>query len=158
VISASDLRQHRLFLELPVIVEQTGMLLASGYSLGGALDRIASRGRGVAAEDLQLVVARTRQGLSELDALREWAELTRVDALDRVVAILALNRETTDLPSLLGDEARAIRREAHRDLVEAIEKRDQQVWIPVTVAALVPGSILIGIPFVEAMRAFSNAG
>jgi tight adherence protein C len=72
--------------------------------------------------------------------------------------VLALNREAGDLGSLIGDEARTIRREAHRSLLETIERRDQQVWIPVTVAALVPGSILIGIPFIEAMRTFSNAG
>jgi len=53
-------------------------------------------------------------------------------------------------------EARAIRRDVHRELIETIERRSQQVWIPVTVATLLPGVILMAIPFVEALRAFSG--
>jgi hypothetical protein len=30
------------------------------------------------------------------------------------------------------------------------------VWIPVTVAALVPGVIFLAVPFIEALRLFSN--
>lgn len=156
VVSASTERQERLVRELPVVAEQLGMLLAAGYSLGAALHRIAHRGTGVVAEDLTVALSRMRQGLTEIQALTEWAELADVEPLDRLVAVLALNREAGDLGSLISDEARAIRRGAHRDLLEAIERKDQQVWIPVAVAALIPGTILIAIPFVRAMQTFSN--
>jgi Flp pilus assembly protein TadB len=132
------------------------MLLAAGYSVGAALHRIASRGNGVVAEDLRMALARMRQGLTETQALTEWAELADVAALHRLVAVLSLNREAGDLGVLISDEARAIRREAHRDLLEAIERKDQQVWIPVAIAALIPGTILIAIPFIQAMRTFSD--
>ena len=56
---------------------------------------------------------RIRQGLTEVDALREWAALDRVDALDRLVSVLALNREAGDLGRLIAEEARTIRRDAH---------------------------------------------
>ncbi len=131
VVSASEERQARLFRELPVVAEQLGMLLAAGYSLGAAMHRIADRGTGVVAQDLRVVLGRMRQGLTEVQALREWAELADVNALTRLVAVLALNREAGDLGTLIGDEARAIRRDAHRQLIESIERKDQQVWIPV---------------------------
>lgn len=152
--SESDRRKRRLFLELPVVAEQLGMLLSAGYSLGGAVARLADRGQGVSGEDLRRVVVRTRQGLSEIDALREWAALADLDALSRLVAVLALNREAGDLGRLIAEEARSIRREVQRDLIEQIERRSQQVWIPVTVAALLPGAIFIAIPFIEALRTF----
>jgi tight adherence protein C len=38
-----------------------------------------------------------------------------------------------------------------------MERRSQQVWIPVTVATLVPGVIFLAVPFVEALRMFSEA-
>ena len=41
-------------------------------------------------------------------------------------------------------------------LIETIERRGQQVWIPVTVATLVPGVIFLAVPFVEAMRLFTS--
>jgi len=157
VAAASQRWQRHVFLELPVVAEQLAMLLSAGYSLGSALHRLAARGRGCCAADLRRVVARVQQGLSEAEALREWADVVRVDAVDRLVPVLALNREASDLGRLLSAEARAIRRDVHRELIETIERRGQAVWIPVTVATLVPGVIFLAIPFVEALRLFSDS-
>ena len=152
--SESDRRKRRLFLELPVVSEQLGMLLSAGFSLGSALNRLATRGQGASGQDLRRVVARIRHGVGEVDALREWAAIADLDALSRLVAVLSLNREAGDLGRLIAEEARSIRREVQRELIEQIERRSQQVWIPVTVAALVPGAIFIAIPFLQALRAF----
>lgn len=157
VATASTRRQQRITLELPVVAEQLGMLLSAGYSLGSALSRISERGQGACAEDLAQVSGRTRQGLSEVEALREWARLVRVDALDRLVGVLALNQEAGDLGRLIAEEARSIRRDVQRQLIESIERRGQQVWIPVTVATLLPGVIFMAIPFIQAMQMFSGS-
>ncbi len=157
VAAASTQWQRRVFLELPVIAEQLAMLLTAGYSLGAALNRIASRGSGTCAQDLARVCGRVRQGLSEVEALTEWAAVARVPALDRMLPVLALNRQATDLGRLLSDEARSIRRDVQRELVETVERRGQQVWIPVTVATLLPGVIFLSIPFIEALRLFSGS-
>lgn len=147
--------QQRIFSELPVVSEQLGMLMGAGWSLGAALARIAERGNGACARDLSRVQARIQQGLSEGEALREWAELAGVAELDRLVGVLALDRETADLSRLISEEARSIRREAQRRLVESIERRNQQVWVPVTAATLVPGVLLMGVPFVDALTLFA---
>lgn len=149
--------QRRIFLELPVVSEQLGMLLGAGYSLGAALARLAARGAGACGRDLERVTGRIRQGLTEVEALHEWADVADVEALRRLVGVLALNRQAGDLGRLIGDEARSIRRDVHRELVETIERRGEQVWVPVTVAALVPGVIFLSVPFVEALRLFSDA-
>ncbi len=156
VASASAAWQRRIFLELPVVAEQLGMLMSAGWSLGAALARISARGSGAVAADLERVIQRMRQGLSEVEALREWSELADVDELDRLVSVLALNREAADLGRLIAEEARSIRREAQRELIETIERRNQQVWIPVTVAALVPGVLLMGVPFIDALTLFGG--
>lgn len=155
--SASAARQRRLFLELPVVTEQLAMLLGAGFSLGAAMARVAARGSGVCAADLAEVTARVRHGLTEARALAEWAALAGVPALDRVVAVLALEREAGDLGRLLSEEARQVRREVHRELLARLDRRQQQVWVPVTVATLVPGVIFLSIPFVEALRLFSGS-
>jgi hypothetical protein len=149
--------QRDVAYEMPVVSEQVAMLLNSGYSVGAALARIASRGRGCVASDVAAVVNRMRQGLSESEALREWAELARVEAVDRMVSVLTLHSEAADLGRLVSSEARQARRDLHRRTVETIERRAQQVWIPVTVATLVPGAILLAVPFLSALRLFSNA-
>ena len=154
---ASEKRQRTLFLELPVVAEQLGMLLSAGYSLGAAIQRLANRGNGVIASDLRIVVTRIQQGLSDEQALHEWSTLANVAALDRLTSILSLNRKTVDLGRLVHDEAQAIRREAHRELLATIERRDQQVWIPVTVATLLPGVMFIAVPFIEALKLFTES-
>ena len=154
---ASDRWRRQLFLELPVVSEQLAMLLSAGFSLGSALNRLAARSEGACARDLQRVTTRIRHGLTEIDALREWSVVARVEALDRLVPVLALNREASDLGRLISDEARGIRRDVQRQLVETMERRGQQVWIPVTVATLVPGVIFISIPFIEALSLFSGS-
>lgn len=155
-VVASDRWKRQLYLELPVIAEQVGMLLAAGYSLTAALHRVAQRGRGSGAQDLARVLARVRQGLPETDALKEWAALSDVDAVQRLVGVLALNREASDLGRLISEEARAIRRDVQRELVETMERRGQQVWIPVTVATLLPGVVFVAIPFLEALAMFGR--
>ena len=157
VVSESERWKRRLLLELPVVTEQLGMLLGAGYSLGSALSRLAARGRGACGRDLRRVRDRVQQGLGEVEALREWADLADVDALRRLVGVLALNRQSGDLSRLIAEEARAVRRDAHRQLLATIERRSQQVWIPVTVAALVPGVMFLAVPFVEALRLFGTS-
>ncbi len=157
VVGASQAWQRRLFLELPVVAEQLAMLTAAGWSLSAALHRIASRGTGNCAADLSRVSRRMQQGLSERAALREWGEVAGVDALDRLISVLAMNREAADLGRLISEEARSIRRESQRELIETIERRNQQVWVPVTVAALIPGVLLMGVPFLDALTLFSAA-
>ena len=76
-------------------------------------------------------------------------------AVERLVSVLALDRDTGDLAGLIAEEARALRHEAHRELIATIERRAQQVWIPVTVATLVPGTIFLAVPFLDALRAYS---
>jgi len=154
VAGASRRWQREVHLELPVVAEQVAMLLGAGYSLGGALDRVATRGRGAVARDLRRVLGRIRQGVGEEAALQEWAELADVASVDRFVSVLALNREASDLGRLIAEEARAIRAEVQRELVELLERRGQQVWIPVTVATLLPGVIFIAIPFMRALDGF----
>lgn len=154
--SASRTWQRRVFLELPVVAEQLAMLLSAGYSLTAAMHRVAVRGQGACARDLRGVLTRVRQGISDVDALREWAATVQVDAVDRLVPVLALNRETSDLGRLLSEEARSIRRDVQRDLTELVERRGQQVWIPVTVATLLPGVIFLAVPFVTALRLFAG--
>jgi tight adherence protein C len=153
----SDRWRRDLEIELPVIAEQLAMLLSAGYSLSSALNRVGNRGDGAVAADLRRAMLRVRQGISEGDALQEWAQLAQVSSVDRLVAVLQLNTEASDLGRLVSAEAKVCREEGHRRLLAAMERKAQAVWIPVTVAALVPGVIVLSIPFIQALSVFSDA-
>ena len=158
VSRAVDTRRARIRAELPVVAEQLGLLLSAGYSLPSAIGRLADRSDGAIAADLRQVTRRTRQGLSASDALSEWAGRAGVDAIDRLVAVLRLHDDAGDLGALIAEEARSIRAAAHRELLEVIERRSQLVWIPVTVATLVPGLIFLAVPFMSAMAQVTGGG
>jgi tight adherence protein C len=153
----SDRWKSTSLAEVAVVAEQLAMLLNSGCSLGVALGRLAARGRGCVARDVALVANRVAQGLSEGEALAEWAERAGVESVTRLVGVLSLHSEAADLGRLVTAEARRARREQQRRVVESIEKRGQQIWVPVTVATLVPGTILLTVPFLAALRLFANA-
>jgi tight adherence protein C len=153
----SERWQASVAAELPLVAEQLAMLLNAGYSLGAALSRLAARGSGCVVRDLEQVVNRVQQGLSDAAALREWSEVAGVAQVDRLVSVLTLHGEASELGRLVSEEARQCRRDLHRRTVELMDKRGQQVWVPVTVATLVPGAILIAVPFVSALRVFANA-
>lgn len=144
--------QRRIRLELPIIIEQLGMLLGAGHSLAGAVARIGERGHGATAAGFRAAAKRMRHGVDEMQALRDFASQAEVPALDRLVGVLSMNREATDLGALISNEARLVRREVHRELIEALERRGQTVWIPVTVATLLPGVVFMAVPFVDAMK------
>ena len=141
---------------MTIVAEQLWMLLASGWSLGASMARLADRGNGAVAQDLEWVCQRVRHGVGENVALREWSDRSRIDAVQRLVTVLSLNRETTDLGRMISEEARSMRAESHRSLLGLLDKRAQMVWIPVTVATLVPGVIFLSIPFIEVMHVFSS--
>jgi hypothetical protein len=154
--SASARWQRRVRLEIPVVTEQLGLLLGAGYSVPGALNRLALRSDGACARDLTRVCGRLRQGAPTAQALREWAAIAGVPQVDRLVTVLLMADGASDLGPLISSEARSSRQDLHRDLVARVERSAQQVWIPVTVAALVPGVIVIGVPFLHAVGRFAS--
>ncbi len=153
--AASANWQRRLENELAVIAEQLGILLGSGASLGSAITRLAQRSHGAAAADLSRVSARVSQGVALTTALQEWDTIASTPAVRRLIRVLCLHSTEPDLASLVAAEAEVMRADSHRKLISALERREQQVWMPVTVAALVPGVILLGVPFIEALRLFT---
>ncbi|MFM7069887.1 MAG: type II secretion system F family protein [Actinomycetes bacterium] len=157
LLSRANDRSSRLASELPVVAEQLGMLLADGFSLTAALQRLTQRGNGLIAAELAQVVRRIRQGESELVALDEWAQGTGVPGAQRLTRVLRLHRQAGDLGHLISEEARSVRAEHHRSLVESISRRSQLVWIPVTIATLVPGLVVLAVPFASAMTQITGS-
>ena len=153
---AVALRGAELTEELPTVTEQIAMLLASGMSLTNALQTTGQRGRGVCPSDLRRVSARVDHGATVETALEEWAEAAGSADVRRLVGVLTLHEDAADIAALVSDEARSARSAAHRRLIERIERRNEQVWIPVTVAALVPGAILLSIPFSDTLQSYTG--
>lgn len=149
--------RDRTFLELPVVAEQVATLLSAGYSLATALRHCSQRNTGSSGAMLRRVLERVKHGVGLNTALREWSDVLQITELQQFVAILSLQHETPDLARLVSEHARVMRNEAQRRRCELIERRSQQVWIPVTVATLIPGVIFLLIPFLQALSLLSGS-
>jgi len=125
--------------------------------LNSVLARISERGRGCVAQDLRRALNRVAQGSTQAQALGEWADLSGSEGVKRLARTLSLHSDSADLARLVSAEARQVRRDLHTRTLARLDRRSEQVWIPVTVAALVPGTILLAVPFLDALRIFANA-
>lgn len=134
--------------ELPLVIEQLAELMKNGVGIAEACAKVAVHTHSVVASDLGRVAREIAHGVRDEVALQAFADRHDVVAIHRIVAVLDAHRHASDLGGLLAEEVRELRLAAHRDLLALMQQREQQVWIPVTVATLVPGVLLLGVPFV----------
>ena len=156
VSQQSTMWQRRVFLELPVVAEQLATLLSSGYSLGGALNRLAHRGQGACAQDL-----RTGDGPGPPgpDRGRGGAGMGAAGQGRRPRPPRpGAGAELRSRRSGQVDQRRGAQH-PHATCNERWSRPwsggPRPVWIPVTVATLVPGVILLAIPFTQALKLFT---
>ena len=112
-----------------------------------ACAQVAVHTRSVLASDLGRVAREIAHGVRDEVALQAFSDRHDVAAIHRIVAVLDAHRHATDLGGLLAEEVRELRLAAHRDRLALMQQREQQVWIPVTVATLVPGVLMLAVPF-----------
>jgi hypothetical protein len=100
--------------------------------------------------------AEIRRGANPGRALGLVASQYRLDGLDHLIRLLEANYSSPELPALLDEQSRSFRRRQQLELTEKLAKRAQAVWIPVSVAALVPGIIFVMIPLISALHAIAG--
>ena len=140
-----------------MVAEQLGMLLGAGYSLGSALSRLAERGQGACGAGPPPGAGRVRQGLGEVDALREWADLADVDALRRLVAVLASTASRATWPGSSPRRPGPCGATSTASWSRPSSGAPSRSGSPSRSPTLVPGVIFLAVPFVEALRLFANS-
>lgn len=141
---------------MPAEIEKLAVYLAGGYSLVGATTRVAERTKSPCAEIFE-IIARGLKGGEEISvAVSQARELFEAPSLARLANVLEGALYGADLVKAARSEAAAQREAIHRLALAEMEKNSQKIWIPITIAALVPGIVLIFVPFVAVMRAVTS--
>ncbi|MDA8261405.1 MAG: hypothetical protein M0Z47_01100 [Actinomycetota bacterium] len=141
--------------ELPLAVEKLAVYLASGFSLSAALTRLGEQ-EGAAGRAFALIGNGVRSGLSAAEAGAEAAKRWPGPAMTRLATLLEGTTGGADMVRAARSAAAGLRAEAHRGALAAMEKDSQKIWIPITIAALVPGVVMIFVPFVAVMRSVAG--
>lgn len=141
---------------LPLYIEQISSFVASGLSIQSALDRYPKTIKGPWSVPSLRISAEIRRGANPGRAMGLVVAQYRLDDFGHLIRLLEANYSSPELPALLDEQSRSLRRRQQLELTEKLSKRAQAVWIPVSVAALVPGIIFVMIPFVSALHAFGG--
>ena len=142
--------------ELAQFGERLAMMCLAGSSASSALLRIGTAGDTALRRAVACAVEQTKNGMGLAEALKHETAMFNAPGLDRVIRLIAAQHETPNLAQLLQQQAALQRSEAHRQLIADLDKRSQTVWIPVTVATLVPGVIFLAVPFLSALQPLNN--
>ncbi|MDA8270689.1 MAG: hypothetical protein M0Z39_04695, partial [Actinomycetota bacterium] len=74
----------------------------------------------------------------------------------RLTDLFLAKTTTSETLALLSALINQLRKEQRFSLIAEIERRNQLVWIPVTIAVLVPGMIFIAIPLEATLHSLLN--
>jgi len=142
----------------PLLVEHLAMLAGHGFAMNEAFDRLERRWRHSAiGDDLAGLCRRLAQGVDPAVAVADWAAANRFPPGRRLADALRATATSSDCERVLWQLGRAERERNLVALIHRFQVREQQVWIPVTVAALVPGMLLLVLPFARALHALGAA-
>jgi tight adherence protein C len=112
-------RCERLRIELYTVNQLLALDVRAGAGVQQALDRVARRGRGIAADEIREVLTAARAGLPLAEALRQAARLTPEPAAARTYRLLAKGAEYgVDLAAAL----RALSEDLRTERAEALER------------------------------------
>lgn len=140
---------------LTELVELTSILVNSGRSVNSALRRVAQDDAHPWSPHLRNVLSAADRGGIVGEELVKLANVVDVPNFERFAELVRLHVNTPELGQLLHAELSTLRRNRHLKLVETLEIRSQLVWIPVSIAILIPGTILLAIPLINSLKFFS---
>lgn len=141
-------RLRALDFSIIAFLEQIHIKLANGNSL---LATIVTSG-GIANQDICYLQGLVKSGLDLETAALYWIEEFDTPSKRRLVDLLLAKTTTSETLTLLAVLLQQLKDEQRFTLIADIEKRSQLVWIPVTIAVLVPGMIFIAIPLEATLR------
>ncbi len=145
-------RANEVDLAVVSLLEQVHLKLINGNSLNAAL----VNAEGVTNPDVALLQNLLRSGLDLETAASFWLEEFDTESKRRLTDLFLAKTTTSETLALLSALINQLRKEQRFSLIAEIERRNQLVWIPVTIAVLVPGMIFIAIPLEATLHSLLN--
>jgi tight adherence protein C len=125
-------REQRILAEFPVVADLLALSVAAGEGPIGALSRVVSTCRGPLADELAVVLAQSRTGVSvsaALDALSRRSGLPIMARFAEGVAV-AIERGTP-LVDVLAAQAGDVREASRRALIESGARKEVAMMLPI---------------------------
>lgn len=141
-------RTERLNFALTPFLQQVRLKITSGNSLQKALASATNAGN----QDIEYLQNLLRSGMDIERSSRLWLDDFQAPGKQRLADLWSTKTTTSEILTLIEDILKWLDSEQRFYLTSEIERRNQLVWIPVTVAVLLPGMIFIAIPLEATLR------
>ena len=145
-------RTSEVNLAVVSLLEQVHLKLVNGNSLNAAL----ANAEGVTNPDVAQLQNLLRSGLDLETAASFWLAEFDTESKRRLTDLFLAKTTTSETLALLSALTSQLRKEQRFSLIAEIERRNRLVWIPVTIAVLVPGMIFIAIPLEATLHSLLN--
>lgn len=151
VVLLASQRRHTLCASWSAELAEIRHLVATGTSLPAALET-RQRAEGAWAEQWRTVLADTADGVDLEAALERVASRLRDANVGAALRLLGTSWAVGAVTPALGELEREALARRRADALRLVSRREQLVWIPVAVAALVPGVTLVIVPLAAGLQ------
>lgn len=141
-------REKNLDSALLALLEELSLLLSSGNSLQTGL-LLANNSQN---KDIVALQGLLKSGLDLENAVTFWLDEFHSSSKRKVADLLLAKTTITETLALLDNHLDLLRSEQKYTMIAEMERRDQLVWIPVTIAVLLPGMIFLAIPLQATLK------
>ncbi|MDA8195868.1 MAG: type II secretion system F family protein [Actinomycetota bacterium] len=143
-----ELRQRvEIESNLPLEIEKLALYLGSGLSLNSSFYRLAQTSSEQTRPVFTFIAQGLLSGISTNEVLEECYQRFPTESIRRITNLLSGGASGGDLVRVTREEAANQRSARHLGALAKMEKVTQSVWIPITIAALLPGIAIVFIPF-----------
>lgn len=144
----SKKRNTQFDFALIAYIEQLSLSISNGKSLQSALTSVDNLDN----EEILNFQNLLRSGLDAESAASFWIEQSDSKSKRRLHDLIAAKTTAAESLKLMELILKQLRQEKRFSTLAEIERRNQLVWIPVTIAVLLPGMIFIAIPLEAALH------
>lgn len=141
-------RTQELNFALTPFLQQVRLQLTGGNSLQKALASAGNAGN----QDIENLQNLLRSGMDIESGSKLWLDDFQAPGKQRLADVWGTKTTTSEMLTLIEDLLQWLNSEQRFYLNSEIERRNQLVWIPVTVAVLLPGMIFIAIPLEATLK------
>jgi hypothetical protein len=141
-------RTQQLNFALTPFLQQVRLRITGGNSLQKALTSADNVGN----QDIEHLQNLLRSGMDIERSSKLWLDDFQAPAKQRLADLWSTKTTTSEMLALIENLLQWLNSEQRFFLTSEIERRNQLVWIPVTVAVLLPGMIFIAIPLEATLK------
>jgi len=152
LLAAAQQMRTSLRDDLPLLLSELQTSLERGNSLTTSLIGIAETTQTSWRAHLVRCAASLVRGEAVANVLTELAGLAGIPEVRRALELLALSWQHQVAQKLIAQLLAQAKLDHHNRLIAIAGKREQLIWIPVAIATLIPGVLLVIVPLVGSLR------